>query len=122
MNFEVSRKLMKAIGTLIQITRFPFCDEEVVKRLVNWFRGLVIPIPVDGIADTQDEIEIAIRKPPDEYVLRNLYSQKCVFALPVQVVADSGLRFRHMPRRCTESTFDPAAFDVSELAYSLRRN
>lgn len=39
MTFEVSRKLMGAMGTLLQITGLPLCDEEVVKKLENWFRA-----------------------------------------------------------------------------------
>ena len=45
-----------------------------------------------------------------------------MYALPVQAVVDGRLRFRYMSCRCTGSTHDAAAFDVSELANQLRNN
>ena len=43
-----------------------------------------------------------------------------MYALLVQSVVDSQMRFRYMSCRCTGSTHDAAAFDVSELAVRMK--
>ena len=43
-----------------------------------------------------------------------------MYALPVQAVVASKLRFLYMSFRCSGSTHDAVAFDTSELAAKLR--
>ncbi len=44
-----------------------------------------------------------------------------MYALPVQAVVDSSLRFRYTSCRCTGSTQNAVAFDSSGLAARIRR-
>lgn len=67
-----------------------------------------------------DGTTISIKRPPDEYMPRNFYCRKGMYAFPVQAVVDSDSRFRYMSWRCTGSTHDSAAFDASYLAQKLK--
>ena len=101
----------------------PLSDAGKLRKLANGFQSSrEYNNPLYGCVGALDGIAISIRKPPDEYALRNFYWRKGMYALPVQAVVDSELMFRHMSCRCTGSTHYAAAFDVSELAQKLKDN
>lgn len=62
--------------------------------------------PLYGCVGTLDGIAIAIRKPTDEYVLRNFYCKKNMYAFSILAVIDSKLRFMYMSCQCTGNTHD----------------
>ncbi len=76
--------------------------------------------PLCGCIGALDGIAIAIQKPPDEYVPRNFYCRKGIYALPVQAMVDARNRFVYMTSQCVGSTHDFVAFHVSAFARKLR--
>eukprot|EP00171_Calliarthron_tuberculosum_P022194 IDg22194t1 len=99
----------------------PLRDEAKLGRLARDFsRSRSVTNPLYGCIAALDGIAITISKPPDNYVPRNFYCRKGMYALPVQAVVDSRYRFLYMSCRCSGSTHDSVAFDVSDLAARLR--
>lgn len=119
--FKVFLETLKAIRIELEMPGIPFNDETELESVANKFqlsRGR--PNPLYGCVGALDGIAIAIKRPPDEFMPRNFYCRKGMYAFPVQAVVDSELRFRYMSCRCSGSTHDAAAFDVSDLASKLK--
>ena len=107
----------------IQIPMLPLYDKDALIELAYGFQtSRNREKPLYGCIGALDCIEISIKRPPDEFVPRNFYCRKGMYAFPVQAVVDSKLRFRYKSCRCSGSNHDTAAFEISELANKLRNN
>ena len=122
MTFRVFLETLKAVNMEFKMPGLPLNEESKLQCLANGFQASRNRLnPLYGCVGALDGIAIAIRKPPDEYMPRNFYCRKGMYALPVQAVVDSTMRFLYMSCRCTGSTHDATAFDVSDLAERLKK-
>jgi len=121
MTFRIFLDTIHAIMKEIEMPGLPLGNEVALRDLADGFQTSRPRVnPLYGCVGALDGIAVGIKKPPDEYVPRNFYCRKGMYALPVQAVVDSNLRFRYMSSRCTGSTHDSVAFEVSDLARRLR--
>ena len=121
MTFRAFLETVQAIKQEVEMPGILLEDEAALRYLADGFqRSRFRDNPWYGCVGALDGIAISIRKPPDEYVPRNFYCRKGMYALPVQAVVDSMLRFRYMSCRCSGSIHDAVAFDSSDLAMKLR--
>lgn len=119
--YAVFKDTTCSINTVMSMPGVPLRDESKLQALANEFSSSrALPNPLYGCVAALDGIAITITKPPDEYVPRNFVCRKGFYELPVQAVVDARYRFLCMSCRCSGSTHDSVAFDVSELAEKLR--
>ena len=111
---------VRTINSEILKPEVPLESVSALRDLANGFMySRERPSPLYGCVGALDVIAIAIRKPPDEYIPRNFHGRKGMYALPVHAVVDRKLLFLYMVCRCSRSTHDAAAFDISELAAKM---
>ena len=123
MTFQVFSEKLHAINNEIEMPGLRVRDAAKLREIADGFQSnRQYSNPLHGCLGALDGIAVSVRKAPDEFAPRKFYCRKGMYALPVQAVVDSELRFRCMSRRCTGSTHDAAAFDVSELAQKLKDN
>ena len=102
MTFHVFLDTILAVNFLFKMRRIPFDCESELKTLTDgflYFRSRTDPLY--GCVGALDGIEIDIKKPPGTFLSRNFRCRKGMYALPIQAVADSTMRFLHMP--CPDS-------------------
>ena len=115
--FTVFRETITAINKEIDMPGIPFNDENALLHLSSGFASTrSAHNPLRGCIGSLHEIAIKIVKPPDKFAPRNYYCRKGFYALPVLAVVDASYRFLYMSCRCSGSTHDSVAFDVSSLA------
>jgi hypothetical protein len=91
----------------------PTTDSAKLSCLADGFRRSRTPAsPIHGCIGALDVIAISILKPPDQFVPRNFYCRKGMFALPVQAIVDFSYRFMYMSASCVWSTHDSLSFCV----------
>ena len=119
--FKISIETLIAVKLVLKMPGIPFDDQNALEQLAHGFKySRNRPNSLYGWIGALEGIPIAINKPPDEYVTRNLFVGKECMHFHLQAVADSHMMFRYMSCHCTGSTHDAAAFDVSELAVRLK--
>jgi hypothetical protein len=69
--------------------------------------------PLCGCIGASAGIAISILKPPDEFVPRNFYCRKGMYALPIQAIVDSSYKFIYMSANGFGSTHDFLSFACS---------
>lgn len=120
--YRVFHDTMKAIRNAIPMPGLPLDDVQQLQILVDGFsNSRTSPNPLYGCVEAVDGIAISIMKPPDNFVPRNYYCRKGMHAVPVQAVVDSRYRFLYISGRCSGSTHNAVAFDVSDLGRRLHK-
>ena len=120
--FQIFHDTISAIVKTLKMPGVPLHDVDKLMELSTRFNeSRQNPSPLFGCVGALDGISIAIQKPPDEYVPRNFYCRKGMYAMPVQAIVDSRYRFLYMSCRCVGSTHDSVAFHVSSMARRLRQ-
>ena len=121
--FRVFLDTLRAVNFEFNMPGIPLDCESELKNLANGFQSSKSRTnPLYGCAGALDGIAIAIKKTPDTYMPSNFYCRKSMYALPVQAVVDSTMRFLYMSCRCSGSTHDAAVLDVSELGNKLKES
>lgn len=75
------------------------------RYMVVWVRWIAFPLNF---------------KAKDDYVPRDFFCRKRMYALLLQTAVDRNLRFMHMSGICCGSTHDSVAFSVSTLSKRLQ--
>lgn len=121
--FAIFKETIHALFQELKMPGIPRSEVEGLQKLADEFqrsRGAVSPLY--GCVAALDGIAIEISKPPDDYIPRNFYCRKGMYALPVQACVDARYRFLYMSCKCTGSTHDSVAFAVSNLARELEES
>jgi DDE superfamily endonuclease len=119
--YDVFHSTIDVINRRLRMPGIPTSNSARLSFLADGFTRSRTPVsPIYGCIGALDGIAISILKPPDQFVPRNFYCRKGMYALPVQAIVDSSYRFMYVSANCVGSTHDSLSFSCSQLGQMMQ--